>query len=72
MIISEYSQRSPKSSKEVRSLSKTSICDVSGNSPDISQSQSCDEYKPKLAPSAFHSKNQRSRGRYIVIYKYSF
>ena len=34
-IISKYSQRSPKSSEEVQSLPKPSVCDESGKSPRI-------------------------------------
>ena len=52
MIISEDSQRSLKSSK-----------DVPSSSPSLQ-----DAYKRELAPSAFHFKNQRSRGRYCHLF----
>ena len=61
-------QSFPSIPKEVPSLPKTSICDVSGNSPRISQSQSKDAFKCELAPSAFHFKNQRSWGRYCHLF----
>ena len=54
--------------EEVRSLPKTSVCDVSGNSPRVSQAQSIYAYKHKLALSAFHFKNQRSQGRYCHLF----
>ena len=34
----------------------------------FSQSRSSDAYKRELAPSAFHFKNQRSRGRYCHLF----
>ena len=67
-ITSEYSWRTPKSSEEVRSLQKTSICDESRNRPCISQSQSWNACKCELAPSAFHLKNKSSWGRYCHLF----
>ena len=58
----------PNIPKEVRRLPNMSVCDISGNSPLISQSQSWNAYKRELAPSAFHFKNQRSRRRYCHLF----
>ena len=62
-------QSFPNIPEEVQSLPKTSVCDVSGNSPRISQTQSWDAINVSSFPVLFTS-NIRSRGRYIVIYSF--
>ena len=60
-IISEDSRITPRSSEEVRRRPKS----AEGK---VIESQSWDAYKRELAPSAFHFKNQRSRGRYCHLF----
>ena len=60
-IISEDSRITPRSSEEVRRRPKSA-------EGEVIESQSWDAYKRELAPSAFHFKNQRSRGRYCHLF----
>ena len=51
----------PKIRKDVRRCPKSA-------KGEVIESQSKDAYKLELAPSAFHFKNQRSRGRYCHLF----
>ena len=61
----------PKVPEEVRSLPKKSENfwrRPKTSEGEVIESQSQDAYKRELAPSAFHFKNQRSRGRYCHLF----